>query len=153
MLLIAGGMSSKTTRNEEVADEIRTRTLVVVDDEGNVVGSFDASGVTMRQGKRCTEIGPSGIRVAYHERSSVKIGGSNIEVCGFDAEKYQQNEELFEQQRRGGLTKEEAIKIAYELRKNNCEPALVSISRSGNEGIIFLSDASGRLQKQITSHD
>ena len=56
VLLIAGGMSSKTTGNEEVADEIRTRTLVIVDDKGNVVGSFDTSGVTMRQGNRHNQI-------------------------------------------------------------------------------------------------
>jgi hypothetical protein len=153
VLLIAGGMSSKTTRNEEVADEIRARTLVVVDDQGNVVGSFDASGVTMRQGNRSTEIGPSGIRVAYHERSSVRIGGSSISVCGFDAEKYQQHEELLEQQRRDGLTKEEAMKIAFELRKNNYEPPLVSIGYVGREGIIHLLDAGGTLRNQITTHD
>ena len=154
VLLIAGGMSSKTTRNEEVADEIRTRTLVVVDDEGNVVGSFDASGVTMRQGNRFTKIGPSGISVAYHEKSSVKIGGSDIRLCGFDAEKYQRHEELLEQQRRDGLTKEEAIKIAYELRKNNYEPPLVSLSYfpDRKSGYIRLTDVKGR-GHQITASE
>ena len=153
VLLIAGGMSSQTTSNEEVADEIRTRTLVVVDDEGNVVGSFDKSGLTMSQGNRVCTVGPSGISVAYREKSSVKIGGGHIRLCGFDAEKYQRHEELLEQQRRDGLTKEEAIKIANELRKNY-EPSLVSIGYIGShakEGIIHV--MGGSSHNQINSHD
>jgi hypothetical protein len=156
ILLIAGGMSSKSTRDEEVADEIRTRTLVVVDDQGNVVGSFDASGVTMRQGNRSTEIGPSGISVAYHETSSVKIGCQSIELCGFDVEKYHRYKELREQARRDGPPEEEAKRIAaVELGKNNYEPQLVSIGYMGDRkyGCIDLSDVTGRNRNHITNSD
>ena len=78
ILLIAGGMSSKISKNQGVADEIRTRTLVVVDDKGNVIGSFDANGLTMRQGDHVTKVGPSGIHIASREKSSVSITGDNI---------------------------------------------------------------------------
>lgn len=154
ILLIAGGMSSSTTRNE-VADEIRTRTLVVVDDKGNVVGSFDSSGLTMRQGNQVTKVGPAGITVAYSEKSSVKIGGSRIRVCGFDAEKKKRYEELLEQRRRDDVKEEEARKMWYEAHKINYEPELVGIGYvgRGDSGIIHLSNARGGYHNQISAND
>ena len=146
ILLFAGGMSSKTTTDEEIVDEIRARALVVVDDKGNVFGSFDANGLTMQQGDHLAKVGPSGIHIASHQKSSVRITGNNIRLCGFDAEKNQRFEELREQARRDDLTEEESRKIAIEMRKHYYEPSLVTIGYMGKvkEGYIQLTDEMGR---------
>lgn len=151
ILLFAGGMNSKIT-DEEIADEIRARTLVIVDNKGNVFGSFDANGLTMQQGDHVAKVRPSDIHIASHQKSSVRITGNFIRLCGFDVEKKQRFEELREQGLRDGLTKEESRKIGIEMGKNYYEPALVSIfpNGQGKGGVIQLSDVQRRHNKYIS---
>jgi len=150
VLVIACGMSIKATSSEDVADEIRTRKLMIIDDAGNVVCAVGASGMTMQRDNYVTKISPADISVTWPKGRSVKIRSGQIELCEFDAEKFQRHEELLKQRRRDGLTEEEVSKIVQELRKNDYEPQLVTISRLGNAGCVVVKDVLGRGSNALT---